>query len=125
MRGVEQPGMTKDGIGWGSYAGVAAAQLAERGFTGSGTVFDEPDVTVTDSLNDRFHVTEGYMKPYPCCRWAQPGVRAVLGLRECRAIVTDLVEDGWQFVYFTAEDADRERLTNRSNAGVHTLSSLD
>ncbi|WP_435196162.1 MmgE/PrpD family protein [Natronomonas sp. EA1] len=82
MRGVEKPGMTKDGIGWGSYAGTAAALLAERGFTGSGTVFDEATVAVTDSLGEQFHVTEGYLKPYPCCRWAQPGVAASLDLRE-------------------------------------------
>jgi 2-methylcitrate dehydratase PrpD len=79
MRGVEKPGMTKDGIGWGAYAGVVAAQLAEAGFTGSGTVFDE--AAVEDTLREEFHVTQGYLKPYPCCRWAQPGVEAVLRLR--------------------------------------------
>lgn len=78
MRGVEQPGMTKDGIGWGAYVGVVSAQLAEAGFTGSGVVFDESDVV--DTLGDSYHVTEGYLKPYPCCRWAQPGVEAVLSL---------------------------------------------
>ncbi|MDG5762111.1 MmgE/PrpD family protein [Natronococcus sp. A-GB1] len=78
MRGVENPGMTKDGIGWGAYTGAVSAQLAEMGFTGSGTVFDE--ASMDDTLHDVFHVTEGYFKPYPCCRWAQPGVEAVLRL---------------------------------------------
>lgn len=82
MRGVERPGMTKDGIGWGAYAGVAAADLAAAGFTASGTVFDEDEVTVTDDLGERFQVTAGYLKPYPCCRWAQPGIDAVLAVRE-------------------------------------------
>ncbi len=78
MRGVERPGMTKDGIGWGSYAGVVAADLAASGFTGSGTNFD--DINDRHSLDGPFHVTRGYLKPHPCCRWAQPGVEAVLGL---------------------------------------------
>ncbi|ELY61540.1 MmgE/PrpD family protein [Natronococcus jeotgali DSM 18795] len=78
MRGVEKPGMTKDGIGWGAYTGIVSAQLAKMGFTGSGTVFDE--ASMDDTLNDVFHVTEGYLKPYPCCRWAQPGVEAALML---------------------------------------------
>lgn len=78
MRGVERPGMTKDGIGWGAYAGIVAAHLAKAGFTGSGTVFDESDVT--DTLGKEFHITNGYLKPYPCCRWAQPGIEAVLKL---------------------------------------------
>lgn len=92
MRGVERPGMTKDGIGWGAYTGVNAALLAECGFTGSGTIFDEATVDVTDSLGHRFHVTEGYLKSYPCCRWAQPGVEATLALRERHGINTDAVE---------------------------------
>lgn len=50
MRGVVQPGMTKDGVGWGAYTGVVADDLASRGFTGSGTAFDEASVTVTMAL---------------------------------------------------------------------------
>lgn len=81
MRGVERPGMTKDGVGWGAHAGTVAVLLAERGFTGSGTVFDEAPRFV-DDLSERYRITEGYLKPYPCCRWAQPGVEAVLDLSE-------------------------------------------
>lgn len=81
MRGVEQPGMTKDGIGWGSYTGVEAATLCERGFTGSGTAFDESEEFV-EGLGTGHHVTESYLKLYPCCRWAQPGVEAVRELTQ-------------------------------------------
>jgi 2-methylcitrate dehydratase PrpD len=92
MRGVERPGMTKDGIGWGAYAGTAAVGLAEAGFTASGTVFDEGDVSATDDLGDHCYLTTGYLKPYPCCRWAQPGVEAVLDLRETHGIAPESVE---------------------------------
>lgn len=90
MRGVEKPGMTKDGIGWGAYVGVVSAQLAESGFTGSGTVFDE--TAASDSFSEVAHVTRGYFKPYPCCRWAQPGVEAVLGLQSQHSIDPASVE---------------------------------
>ncbi|WP_458210794.1 MmgE/PrpD family protein [Haladaptatus sp. NG-SE-30] len=92
MRGVERPGMTKDGIGWGAYSGLAAVDLAEAGFTAAGTVFDETTVTVTDDLGDRFYMTTGYLKPYPCCRWAQPGVDAMLDLRDVRDVAPESVE---------------------------------
>ena len=92
MRGVKQPGMTKDGIGWGAYAGLAAVDLAEAGFTAAGTVFDETDVTVTDDLRDQFYLTTGYLKPYPCCRWAQPGVDAVLDMRNAYDIDPPSIE---------------------------------
>jgi 2-methylcitrate dehydratase PrpD len=92
MRGVERPGMTKDGIGWGAYAGTAAVDLAAAGFTASGTVFDEASVTETDDLGDRFSLRRGYLKPYPCCRWAHPGVDAVLDLREAREFDPAAVE---------------------------------
>lgn len=91
MRGVENPGMTKDGIGWGAYAGVTAVELARRGFTASGTVFDEKQVTRTNSLGDILHVTRGYLKPYPCCRWVQPGIDAVLELQRETRIEPDAV----------------------------------
>lgn len=92
MRGVEQPGMTKDGIGWGAFAGVAAADLAASGFTASGTVFDEPAVDVTDDLGETFQVARGYLKPYPCCRWAHPGMDAVLDVRERESLDPRSVE---------------------------------
>ncbi|WP_458188424.1 MmgE/PrpD family protein [Haladaptatus sp. NG-WS-4] len=92
MRGVESPGMTKDGVGWGAYAGLAAADLAAVGFTASGTVFDEEAVTVTDNLGDQFYLTTSYLKPYPCCRWAQPGVDAVLALRDAHDVEPESVE---------------------------------
>ncbi|MEA5386843.1 MmgE/PrpD family protein [Haloarculaceae archaeon H-GB11] len=43
MRSVRTPGsgFTKDGIGWGGLVGAMAANVAERGLQGSGTVFDE------------------------------------------------------------------------------------
>lgn len=91
MRGVENPGMTKDGIGWGSYVGVTAVELARRGFTASGTVFDDAEVTQTASLGSIHHVTRGYLKPYPCCRWAHPGIDAVLELRRETQIDPDAV----------------------------------
>jgi 2-methylcitrate dehydratase PrpD len=82
MRGVERPGMTKDGIGWGSYVGIVSAQLAKSGFTGSGTVFDEANAGIVAPFSNVHHVTEAYLKPYPCCRWVQPGVAAALALAE-------------------------------------------
>lgn len=82
MRGVERPGMTKDGIGWGSYVGIVSAQLAKSGFTGSGTVFDDANAGVVTPFGVVHHVTEAYLKPYPCCRWVQPGVAAALSLAE-------------------------------------------
>ncbi len=102
MRGVERPGMTKDGVGWGAYSGTAAALLAKRGFTGSGTVFDETDVTVLADLGERYQVTRGYLKPYPCCRWAHPGLDAVLALRAEHDLAPDHVET---IRVFTFEEA--------------------
>lgn len=90
MRGVEKPGMTKDGIGWGAYAGIAATQLAKSGFTGSGTVFD--DAEYLNTVGEEFHVTNGYLKPYPCCRWAQPGIEAILTLTSKHDIDPQTVE---------------------------------
>lgn len=92
MRGVAQPGMTKDGVGWGAYVGAVAVDLASRGFTGSGTIFDETSITVTDTLGVIHRVTEGYFKPYPCCRWTHPGIDAILELRELHEVIPETVK---------------------------------
>ncbi len=84
MRSVANPAgsMTKDGIGWGGFVGYTAADMADRGFGGSGTLFDEIeyeglDPAYLDSLGDRYHIRKGYYKPHPACRWAHAGIDAV------------------------------------------------
>lgn len=86
MMNVANPGMTKDGIGWGALSGHVACTLAERGFTGSGTYFDHPDSDIASTFGDRYEVTKGYYKPYPACRWAHPGLDAALSLREAHDV---------------------------------------
>jgi len=106
MRGVEQPGMTKDGIGWGAYAGTVAVDLARCGFTASGTVFDEASVTVTDDLHEKHYVTDGYLKPYPCCRWAHPGIDAGLMLRDRHGIDPDSIDEIRVYTFLEATHLD-------------------
>lgn len=93
MRSVARPAgsMTKDGIGWGGFVGYTATDLAERGFGGSGTLYDEIeyeglDRSHLDTLGDRYHITEGYYKPYPACRWIHPSIDAVRSLHETHDI---------------------------------------
>lgn len=40
-------------------------------------------------------------------------------------IVSDLLDDGWQTVYFTAKDADRDNFAKLSDASVHSLAPLE
>ena len=96
MRSVARPSssMTKDGIGWGSHLGVAAAELAGRGFEASGTVFDEIEWNGLGSLDlpplgTEYAVTESYYKPYPACRWIHSGIDAALALLEEHGIDPD------------------------------------
>lgn len=99
MRSVSSPSssMTKDGIGWGSHLGVSAAMLADRGFTGSGTVFDEIEWTGLERIsippfNDTYLLTEGYYKPYPACRWIHSGIDATLELLEQHGLTAEDID---------------------------------
>jgi 2-methylcitrate dehydratase PrpD len=90
MRCVEQPGMVKDGIGWGAAAGVAAAQLAAAGFTGLPSVFDsQPDAAC--DFGTRYKLLDLYFKPHACCRWAQPAIDAIGRIRGRRPLDADAV----------------------------------
>ena len=72
--------------GVGAANGILAAGLATAGFTPEadavGTIFGhissdwlDPNLLVAD-LGRRFEITEGYIKPYPCCRYVHPAVEA-------------------------------------------------
>lgn len=83
MRCVDHPTMLKDGSGWGAMAGICAAQLARRGFTGApaATVESGESRPAWQGLGDSWRLLDVYFKPHAVCRWAQPAVEAVLELR--------------------------------------------
>jgi 2-methylcitrate dehydratase PrpD len=88
-RAVADPAMTKDTCGWGGLIGTSAALLARRGFTGLDSEFM---LTTGDlGLGERWEVLELYLKPYPCCRWSQPGIDAALRLRPDPASIESVV----------------------------------
>ena len=82
MRSVESPSMApKDGVAWGAMSGISAALLSRRGYTGSPSLLGDPEYNAdVFNLGRVWHIMHIYFKPYPCCRWAQPSVDAVLDL---------------------------------------------
>ena len=78
-RAVNDPAMTKDTTGWGAFMGTSSAMLAARGFTGLDSEFMQASADL--ELGARWELLELYLKPYPCCRWSQPGIDAALRLR--------------------------------------------
>ncbi|WP_250510609.1 MmgE/PrpD family protein [Caballeronia sp. GACF4] len=82
MRCIDHPTMLKDGSGWGALAGISAALLASRGYTGAPATTVERDAPACWSdLGDRWLILEQYVKPYPVCRWAHPAIAAALAVR--------------------------------------------
>ncbi len=91
MRSIDHPSMLKDGIGWGAMVGLASAQLAERGFTGIPSLFDEAEPVSTEDLGGEYLIRSLYFKPHACCRWAQPAVEGALAAaRELGVGVADI-----------------------------------
>jgi 2-methylcitrate dehydratase PrpD len=63
--------MVKHGIGWGAMTGLAAAQLAVRGFTGIPSLFglDQVQEWVAD-IGQTYIMADGLAwKGYACCAW--------------------------------------------------------
>ncbi len=79
MRSIVHPTMVKDSTAWGAEAGVSAAFLASRGFTGAPAelLTNAPEV---EDLGSRWLIMEQYFKPYPVCRWAHPAIQAAQSL---------------------------------------------
>jgi len=80
MRCIDYPSMLRDGVGWGSPAGVSAAYMAQMGFTGAPAITVEAEDEVTHQywadLGQRWEVTNTHYKQYPVCRWAHPAIDA-------------------------------------------------
>lgn len=87
MREVATPTMLHDGSGWGTLAGLSAAVLAERGFTGAPAVTIEyPEAAPHwQDLGSFWQVDKQYVKPYPTCRWGHAAIDAVRELRLAHA----------------------------------------
>ena len=93
MRCIAHPTMVKDGSGWGAMAGVSAALMAARGFTGAPALTVEgPDVAdAWGDLGERWLILDQYVKPQPVCRWAQPAIHAALALARGEAFAPDAI----------------------------------
>lgn len=78
MRGVAEPTMAKDAMGWGAMVGVSSAVLARSGFSAHRSEFLEQ--RAADALGERWEILNTYVKPYPCCRWAHPALAAMEAL---------------------------------------------
>jgi 2-methylcitrate dehydratase PrpD len=86
MRCVDHPTMVKDGAGWGSMAGLSAARLAAKGFTGAPALIVEQVTQPWQNLGTHWYLLEQYFKPYPVCRWAQAPIEAALSLQRTHGI---------------------------------------
>jgi 2-methylcitrate dehydratase PrpD len=91
MRCIDHPTMLKDGSGWGAFAGVSAAYLAQDGFTGAPAItIEAPEQAgILSDLGTRWRILEQYFKPWPVCRWAQPAVEAAAVLLAEHEIAAD------------------------------------
>src|SRR5262249_26111890 len=91
MRSVDHPSMLKDGIGWGAMTGMAAAELAVRGFTGIPSLFESGSAgrALAGPLGRDFLIADLYFKPHACCRWAQPAVEGALEAARRLGVSTD------------------------------------
>jgi 2-methylcitrate dehydratase PrpD len=91
MRCIDHPTMVKDGSGWGAFAGVQAALMAARGFTGAPALTVEgADVAAHwADLGSRWLIAEQYVKPEPVCRWAQAPIHAVERLMREHGVSSD------------------------------------
>lgn len=83
MKGIENPSMVKDSIGWGAMVAMSSALLAQKGFTGIEPLFtEEQGANLAAELGSVYRMLDLYFKPYAACRWAQPAIKAALQVFE-------------------------------------------
>ena len=80
-------------VGWSAMAGLAAATLASKGFTGAGDAIEgkhgflrayaptPAPARATQDLGSIYELMATGVKPYPSCRYGHAGIDAALGIR--------------------------------------------
>lgn len=95
MRLIDHPSMLRDAHGAGAYAGVNALLLAQAGVTGAPAETVETSAVAAHwhDLGQRWEIDAQYFKPWPVCRWAQPGLTAMsILLSEYPQIKADAID---------------------------------
>jgi 2-methylcitrate dehydratase PrpD len=91
-RDLVHPAMVKHGHGWGAVTGIAAAELAVRGFTGIPSLLGFAEYqSWIDTLGKDYKMVEGvYFKNYCSCGWTH---MAIAGLKKLQGEYDWRVED--------------------------------
>ena len=87
--------MTKEKIGWAVLTGVCAALLAREGFSGRGSIYEDPhaDRTLLSSLGREYETLKIYHKPYCSCRLAHCALDGLFKLtKEYNLSAEDIIE---------------------------------
>lgn len=92
-RSTYYPSMNKDGIYWGSHAGVQAVMMAKAGITGRNPVIlDEKYVPYINTLGQKYYMFDLYIKFLSCCRWAHSPIYAVTSVMKENGIAAEDIE---------------------------------
>ncbi len=117
MRCIDFPTMVKDGSGWGAHAGVTAAYLARRGFTGAPALTVERELPeLWAGLGRDWLMLDQYFKPDAVCRWAQPAIAAARRLRQEHAFDPAAIVQVRVFSFYEATRLATRRPQNTEEA---------
>ena len=98
--------MSKCGNQFHNFVAVNAALLAKLGYTGYYELLDEPYpywTTISDqnnweiytkNLGKKYLILTGMsFKPWPTCRWAQPGIESLLSIMQSEGLKAEDIEE--------------------------------
>jgi len=77
---VSTGSMSKEGVAWAVQSGVQSAMIAGDGFSGPYLFIDATDdydaEILLNDLGKTWLINSNYFKPYACCRWLHPALKA-------------------------------------------------
>jgi len=82
--GTLRMAMTKESVGWATLTGIFAVLLAQQGFTGPGSIYQNlhADQTLLSSLGREYETLKVYHKLYCSCRGTHPALDGLFRLMQ-------------------------------------------
>ncbi len=105
---VSTGSMSKEGVAWAVQSGLQSAIFAGNGFSGPYLFLEDHNEFINEllikSLGESWLISSNYFKPYACCRWLHPSLKACSEIIDLQKVNVSEIESIKVFAFSRLKD---------------------